>query len=163
MKNITTSSIKELLGIAIKAEIDSNKVYSHLSNSVENPLLKEKFQMLANEENKHKILLERFFETLYHNKKIPIPDTSSQFPTPKISSDPSTPFVEIIYQAMNFEKESQQFYLELSKKFENRRRSVFEYLSKVEESHYMMLKSEYEIAQEFEDYPRMKEFDRIVT
>jgi rubrerythrin len=43
MLNISKASIEELLGIATKAEIDANKTYSDIANSLSNPLLKEKF------------------------------------------------------------------------------------------------------------------------
>ena len=154
MENLSSFSTKELLGMAIKGEIDSKEVYSKLERKVENPILKDKFKMLASEEEKHRIILEQFFKALFYNENIPIP---------KISFEPATPFVEIIHQAMNFEKESQKFYLEISKRFEDERKNILEYLNKVEETHFLILKNEYEMAQEFEDYDKMKEFDKIVT
>jgi rubrerythrin len=161
--NTFNFSVKELLGMALKGEMMSKKIYSTLKEKVQNPILKDKFEMLAKEEEKHKIILERFFDTLFHNEEIPIPDEKISILLPKIDFIPATPFVEIIYQAMNFERESHKFYAKLSERFKDERKKILLYLSRVEESHYLMLKGEYEIAQEFEDYPRMKEFDRIVT
>ena len=54
MVSIAREPIKKLIGYAVRAEMDSNKVYLRLSGRVKNPLLKEKFQLLAFEEKKHK-------------------------------------------------------------------------------------------------------------
>ncbi len=54
MLDISNASVKELLGLAARAEIDANKAYSELADMVSNPLLKEKFQLLAFEEKKHR-------------------------------------------------------------------------------------------------------------
>ena len=78
MLNISKASLKELLGIATRAEIDANKIYSDLANSVSNPLLKEKFQMLAFEENKHREILEKLYEVLSQGDQIKIPDKTDE-------------------------------------------------------------------------------------
>ena len=58
MINMKKASVQELLGLAIRSEIDSNAAYSSMAQRVSNPLLKEKFNMLAYEENKHRDVLE---------------------------------------------------------------------------------------------------------
>ena len=40
MLDISNASVKELLGLAARAEIDANKAYSDLADMVSNPLLK---------------------------------------------------------------------------------------------------------------------------
>ena len=42
MTDFSQLSIRELLGMATRAEIEANKTYSDLANAVKNPLLKEK-------------------------------------------------------------------------------------------------------------------------
>jgi rubrerythrin len=69
---------------------------------------------------------------------------------------------DILHQAMESEKSAENFYAHLAERFENPQKKIFEYLSKVEHSHYMMLRSEYVLAQEFEDYAE-KDIDKVVT
>ncbi len=63
---------------------------------------------------------------------------------------------------MESEKSSQAFYSGLAKRVERGKKKILQYLSKVERSHYLMLRSEYAMAQQFEDYGE-KDIDKIVT
>jgi len=162
MIDISKASVEELLGIATRAEIDAHEIYSDIANSVSNSLLKEKFQMLAFEENKHREILEKLYEVLSQGEKIQIPDKTNEALLPSIHFTPSSSLVDILYQAMESEKSAEKFYTHLAERFENPQKKILEYLSKVEHSHYMMLKSEYILAQEFEDYAE-KDIDKVVT
>jgi len=162
MLDISKASVEELLGIATRAEIDAHEIYSDIANSVSNSLLKEKFQMLAFEENKHREILEKLYEVLSQGEKIQIPDKTNEALLPSIHFTPSSSLVDILYQAMESEKSAEKFYTHLAERFENPQKKILEYLSKVEHSHYMMLKSEYILAQEFEDYAE-KDIDKVVT
>ena len=162
MLDISNASLKELLGIATRAEIDANKIYSDIANSVSNPLLKEKFQMLAFEENKHREILEKLYEGLSQGDQIKIPDKTDEALLPSIHFTPSSSLVDILYQAMKSEKSAESFYAHLAERFENPQKKIIEYLSNVEHSHYMMLQSEYALAQEFEDYAE-KDIDKVIT
>lgn len=155
-------SVKELLGFAVKAEIDANKIYSELSNRLSNPLLKEKFHILAFEENKHKQVLLKLHKSLFDGEEIQIPEKVDETLLPSIHISPSSSLVDILYQAMESEKSAEKFYSDLSTKVEDPQKKILVYLSKVEHSHYLMLKSEYTIAQDFEDYAE-KDIDKIVT
>ncbi len=53
MLNLARTSLKTLLGLGIRAEIDSQKVYRRLSRRLKNPLLRAKIEILAFEEKKH--------------------------------------------------------------------------------------------------------------
>jgi len=162
MLDVSTVSVNKLLGIAIRSEIDANKTYSDLAERVSNPLLKEKFQWLAYEENKHKEILEKLYETLFQGDEPQIPDTTDEALLPSIHIGPSSSFADILHQAMESEKSAENFYANLSKRFEDPQKKILTYFSKVEHSHYMMLQSEYALAQDFEDYAE-KDIDKIVT
>ena len=162
MLDISTAPAKELLATAVKAEIDANQTYSDIASNLSNSLLKEKFQWLAYEENKHKEILEKLFTTMNPGEEIPIPDTVDEDLLPSIHLTPTSSLVEILYQAMESEKSAENFYAALTSRVEEAQKKVLEYLSKVEHSHYMMLKSEYTLAQEFEDYAE-KEIDKVIT
>ena len=79
MVSIAREPIKKLLGYAVRAEIDSRNVYTKLSSRVKNPLLKEKFQILAFEEKKHKDVLENLFDALYHGDKLQVSSFAGAF------------------------------------------------------------------------------------
>ena len=162
MVSIAREPLKKLLGYAVRAEIDSNRVYTKLSNRLKNSLLKEKFQILAFEENKHKDVLENFFNSLYHGEKLQVPDCVDVRLLPSVQVRPSSSLVEILYQAMAAEKSAQSFYASLAKRVRPPKKKVVEYLSQVERSHFLMLQSEYSLALEFEDYAE-KDIDKVIT
>jgi rubrerythrin len=160
--DITKASLKDLLGFAIRSEIDSNKVYSDLADRYANPLLKEKFQWLAFEENKHKETLEKLFSALLPEETLRLPDEPSSELFKKITITPSSTLLDLLYQAMESEKKAEDFYAQLAGRVESQYRKILEYLSQVEHSHYSMLNGEYFMAQQFEDYGE-KDIDKVVT
>jgi rubrerythrin len=162
MLDISQASLKDLIGFAIRSEIDSNQVYSDLADKYSNPLLKEKFNWLAYEENKHKMALGKLAESLFEKEKITIPEKPSEELFKTIVIEPTSTLVELLFQAMESEKKAEEFYASLADRVEADHRHILEYLSQVELSHYVMLKGEYTLAQEFEDYGE-KDIDKIVT
>jgi rubrerythrin len=162
MLDVKTASVKDLLGYAIRAEVDSNKAYTELSDRVSNPLLKEKFKWLAFEENKHKEILIKLHSALFPNKTIQIPDEPSQDLFKPLIVAPSSSLIDILLQAMDAEKYAEDFYATLAERVDNGQKRLLQYLSKVENSHYMMLKTEYDAVQDFEDYAE-QDVDKIVT
>ena len=156
------ASVETLLGMAVRAEIDANQIYSHLAAQVSNPLLKEKFTFLALEESKHKTILEKLFSRMFPGEKIQIPAKTDESLLPAIQMSPSLSLVDILHQAMEAEKAAENFYLSLSGRVQKPQKEILVYLAKVEKSHYHMLHSEYILAQEFEDYAE-KDIDKVVT
>ncbi len=162
MFDLAKASLKALLGFAIRSEMDSNQVYSDLADKYSNPLLKQKFQWLAFEENKHQETLVKLFEALLPKEKLEIPEQTSEELFKKITITPSSTLVDLLYQAMESEKKAEDFYTQLANRVESQYRKILEYLSQVEHSHYVMLNGEYVLAQEFEDYGE-KDVDKVVT
>jgi rubrerythrin len=91
-----------------------------------------------------------------------IPDKVDETLLPAIDITPSSSLVEILYQAMKAEEAAGDFYLSLAQKVSNPQQKILKYLSHVEHSHYTMLKSEYLMAQEFEDYGE-SDTEKVVT
>lgn len=162
MLDVSTASIKDLMGYAIRSEMDSNKAYTDLSDRVSNPLLKEKFRWLAFEENKHKEILLQLHKALFPNQTIQIPEKPSEELFISIDVRPSTSLVDILLQAMESEKFAEDFYARLADRVEGGQKKLLHYLSKVEQSHYFMLKTEYDAVQDFADYAE-QDIDKIVT
>lgn len=162
MVSIAREPVRKLLGYAVRAEIDSNRIYTRLARRLKNPLLKEKFLILAFEEKKHKEVLENLFDSLYHGENIEVPDVVDEKLLPAVHLRPSSSLVEILYQAMEAEKSAQDFYTGLAKRVKPPKQNILKYLSNVERSHYFMLRSEYAMAQQFEDYGE-RDIDKVVT
>lgn len=162
MTEFSNLSVKQLLEMASRAETDANKIYSDLARSLKNPLLKEKFQWLAFEETKHKESINKLFSTLFKEEKMNIPDRADEALLPSIDITPSSSLVEILYQAMKAEEAAGDFYLGLAQRLNDPQKKILKYLSHVEHSHYTMIKSEYLMAQEFEDYGE-SDIEKVVT
>ncbi len=162
MLEISTASVKDLLGYAVRSEMDSNQAYNDLADRVSNPLLKEKFHWLAFEENKHKQILEKLHQALFPGDTFQVPDKPSEALFKKIIITPSSSLLDILVQAMESEKVAEDFYARLAERMERDQKRLLQYLSKVEHTHYLMLKAEYDAVQDFEDYAE-KDIDKIVT
>jgi rubrerythrin len=157
MTSLAREYINKLLGYAMRAEIDSDRIYTEMSNRVKNPLLIQKFRMLAFEEQKHKTVLERLFQSMFPGQTPEVPGKVNPKLLPTVVIQPSSDLVDILRQAMEGEKSAQAFYLGLAKRVEPGKRKILEYLGKVEKSHYLMLRSEFTMAQQFDDYADMDE------
>jgi rubrerythrin len=162
MVSVAKQSVKKLLGCAIRAEMDANKAYAKMAARVKNLLLKEKFQVLALEEKKHKEILERLFSCLYKKEKPEVPKTVDERLLPAVVIKPSSSLADILGQAMKGEQSARDFYAALSKRVQGANKKMLAYLSQVENSHYLMLRSEYTLALQFEDYAE-KDIDKVVT
>jgi len=162
MEDLSKQTVGELLGVAVRSEIDSNRIYKAWSDKLSNPLLKEKFQWLANEEQKHKEILENLFKELHPDGELKIPDQVPEELMKRIAITPSSTLADFLYQAMETEKSAETFYAKLAGRVAETKKKILNYLSSVEHSHYMMLKSEYSLALEFEDYAE-REIDKVIT
>jgi len=162
MTEFSQLSVRQLLEMASRAEMDANRIYSDLAHSLKNPLLKEKFQWLAFEERKHTESLEKLFFTLFREEKMVIPDKADEALLPSINFTPSSSLVDVLYQAMKAEEAAGDFYLSLAQRVSGHQQIFLKYMSHVEHSHYTMLQSEYLMAQEFEDYGE-SDVEKVVT
>ena len=163
MIDIVHTSLKDILAMAVRSEIDSYEVYSDLSRRFSNPLLKEKFRWLATEESQHKKTVESLFDRLFHGEELEVPDEPVEELFKRIEVKPSPTLVDILNQAMESEKKSEDFYARLAEEVrEEHPKKVLVYLSKVEHSHLKMLEGELSIALEYEDYAE-KPIDKVVT
>jgi rubrerythrin len=162
MLSLVRQPVKKLLGYALRAEVDANRIYSRMADRVKNTLLKEKFLLLALEEKKHRDIILRLFASMWGPEKPEIPKAVDRRLLPAVTLKPTSDLVDILSQAMQAEKSAREFYAALAKKVQASNQPVVMYLSKVENSHYLMLRSEYILALQFEDYAE-KDIDKVVT
>ncbi|MEM3787559.1 MAG: ferritin family protein [Thermoplasmata archaeon] len=154
------ANLKELLEMALRAEIDSNNIYNEYSERVKNSILKEKFKFLANEESKHKVLIENIIKMKFPGEEITVPE-STEVPLPVIKISENDPISKLLIQAMNVEKETSKFYENIAKNLDYETGALMRYLSAVEMSHYYFLEAEKEIALRFEDYDQYFEMMHV--
>lgn len=148
----------EILGIAIKSEIEAARVYETLYQKVKNTDLKKKLEFLKGEEEKHGAILEELYTKSYPEVKLKLPE-KSLLPEMEITLSEDTPVVVLFEKAMEAEKVSEEFYKEAADRMDNPQAKVMlGYLSGMERSHYSILRTEYDMIQTFEDYYLREKF-----
>lgn len=147
-------ALEDLLLAAIKSEIESQTVYTTITNQVKNGLLKDKFKFLAQEEEKHRGFVEQVYEAKFPKKKITIPKTTP-VPLPQlVIPDEDTPLGIILKNAMTAEQAAHEFYQSLSKQFtkdDATIRNTLSYFADMELQHYKILEIEKESMDRFEE------------
>lgn len=153
--------LEEILKVAIKSEEEAAENYKKMQEIIDIFLVKDKFRFLENEEIAHKNLLEKLFKRKFPDKEIVLPEKSS-VPFPEIEIGENMQLSEIIKKAMEAEKWARDFYKKMEEKMEKEEeKAMARYLMHMEESHYYMLKSELELAYNFELYDEVHEMMHI--
>ncbi|MDZ7262073.1 MAG: hypothetical protein ONB05_08210, partial [candidate division KSB1 bacterium] len=99
----------EVLGVAIKSELEAAELYRKLANKIKNPTLKEKVQFLMAEEEKHRRIFEGIFKKSFPEVELKLPATS-QVPNMEKALREDLTVEEIFQIAMEAERISQNFY-----------------------------------------------------
>lgn len=152
--NLKIYSLKDLLVTALKSEVESRNIYAQLAESVENFLLKDRFNFLASEEEKHRAFFENLFKQRFPKKEITLPK-KSPVPLPQIKFDAKNFVIsEILLSAMKAEKAAFDFYTKLTKRFKENPevQKMLHYIASMEMGHYRILELEKENAEKFESH-----------
>ena len=148
----------EIMGIAIRSEVAAYDIYDRLAKRVRNRALKEKFLFLKGEEEKHKTILEEIYAKRFPEVELVLPPRSL-LPKVDIALSESAPVPELLEIAMEWEKLSEEFYADFARRAEDAKgRAVLQHLSKMESSHYHLLKTERDFISQFPDYYDVEEF-----
>jgi rubrerythrin len=145
--------MEDLLLAAMKSEVESNAVYTTIAKRIKNGLLKDKFQFLAKEEEKHRQYVEQVYKKTYPKKKIVLPKTTP-VPLPVlVIPDEETPLGVVLHTAMQAEHAAQEFYTSLAEQFQNDAtiRNTLSYFADMERTHYKILEIEKESMDRFEE------------
>ena len=145
-------NLEDLLLAAIKSEVDSNNFYKKTAKKTKNGLLKDKLLFLAEEEEKHRMYIEDIFLNHFPEKKLIVPK-DSPVPLPEIKMDEEMPLSILLKNAMDAEKNANEFYKGLAERFENGSKihNTLLYFADMEMGHYKMLEQEKESMERFED------------
>jgi rubrerythrin len=145
--------LEELLLAAIKAEAESNILYTKMSKMTKNGLLQDKLMFLAKEEEKHRGFVEEIYMNHYPDKKIQLPQ-KSPVPLPEVTiTGDEMPMSSLLNSAMQAEKAASDFYSSLSDRFEDGTKihNTLLYFSDMETGHYKILEMEKESIERFEE------------
>jgi len=148
----------QVLGVAVRSEIDAAAFYTRLQERVKNILLVQKLKFLAMEEEHHKKILERLLGQKYPDKPNEVPESSLMPPIAvSVGADPTVP--ALFEAALKAEETAEAFYNEAGGRAEDEAgRKILAYLGRVERSHQAMIKSELELIQKFPDYYNIEDF-----
>jgi len=148
----------EILAIAVKAEIDAASIYVGLQGRVKNEVLLQKLKFLAHEEERHRAMLERLSADRFPGQEPKVPDRLD-LPLKSVPIDEKSSVLDLFKLALQKEKQAEDFYKDSRKTMEDEQsRKILDYLSRVERSHYFMIKSEIDLLQKFPDYYNVEDF-----
>jgi rubrerythrin len=148
----------EVLGMAIRSEIEAASVYASMATRVQNPSLVAKLDFLRHEEEKHRTMLENLYLSQFPDVELQLP-SKSFVPVPDKAELDGLSVPELFELAMQAEQASADFYSQQADQSTDQRgRTVLRYLSNVEHSHYQMLETEYELLSQFPDYYNADDF-----
>ena len=149
----------EALGVAIKAEIEAAETYERLANLVKNRALKEKAHFLRGEELKHRALLEEAYARQFPDVELMLP---AQSLVPRVEAalvEGEVSVAELLALGMQAEQASERFYADLARRSQSESaRAMFQYLSRMESSHFHLLQVEHDLIARFPDYYNVEEF-----
>jgi rubrerythrin len=153
--------LKRILEIAIKSEIDAAENYRKMANLTNIFLLKDKLIFLEKEEIGHRNLLEKLFSKKFPGEEIDLPE-KSEIPFPEFKIKENMQLSDMIKKAMEAEKIASDYYKKMEENLsKEEEKAIARYLSSMEQSHYYLLKSELEIAYNFELYDEVHEMMHI--
>jgi rubrerythrin len=148
----------EVLAVAIRAEIEAADFYDRLLAQVKNILLQQKLTFLVTEEKKHRQILERLHRQRFPGVELRIPDKPAR-PKATEALDGKASILDLFKLALEAEKLAEQYYKDARGVVaDDGSRKMLEYLSRVERSHYFLIKSEIDLLSRFPDYYDVEDF-----
>jgi rubrerythrin len=147
----------EVLAAAIRSEIQAADFYGGVLARVKNALLRSKLEFLVFEEKKHRGILERLHNDRFPGVGLEIPDTAGPKLAAKVQETSSV--LDLFKAAMDAEKAAERYYRDARAKMADPgSRKILEYLSRVERSHFFMIRSEIDLLGRFPDYYDVEDF-----
>ncbi len=136
-------SVLEILGVAVKKEMEAANFYKDLAARIPNPIIKERFLSIAKEERKHRALLQHEYQRLTGEAKPPLPKADAQ---DRDEFDVHTASIEdALLYAIQAERAAQKLYTSAAKASNDPRgQQMLEYLVEFEKGHERQLKAELE-------------------
>nr|WP_048147277.1 ferritin family protein [Pyrococcus abyssi] len=150
--------LEELLGMAIKSEIEARKFYESFAEKIDIEPLKGKILWLASEEEKHEKMLRKLYSSMFPGKEVVFPKEHIGPELQPVAKElkGSQDVIDLIHWAMKAEEIAAQFYEKLMDIVEGEeKKRLMKSLSDMERGHYYMLRAEYELLLDWEMYSQM--------
>jgi len=148
----------EVLGIAVKSEIDSAQLYRIMGKKVRNLVVRKKLAFLVEEEEKHRAILEDLYDKTFPDVPLVLPENSAVPQVTQALKEDLTQ-AKLFQVAMKAEQMNETFYADLAEKIKDPTgKSMLTYLSRMERVHYQLLRGEHELAMAYPDYFDQEEF-----
>jgi len=148
----------EVLAVAIRSEIEAADFYARILEKVKNVLLQQKLRFLVMEEKKHRRILERLHAQRFPEAELKVPPHVDQPLAPPGLTGPAT-VLDLFKIALGAEKKAELFYKKAKDVMADPgSRKMLEYLSRVERSHFFLIKSEIDLLGRFPDYYEVEDF-----
>lgn len=148
----------QILGVAIRSEIDAAAFYTRLQGRLKSILLIQKLKFLALEEDHHRTMLKRLLAQKYPDKPKEVPE-SSLMPPIGVSLPADATVPALFEAALEAEKTAEAYYREAAERVEDEAgRRILAYLGRVERSHQAMISSEIDLIRKFPDYYSVEDF-----
>jgi len=142
----------EILGIAIKSEVEAVKLYNRMKELTGNNDLKSKLDFLIEQEKKHERILTEAYKKKFPETQLILPK-KSLVPAIEEKLAKDAGLKELFDAALEAEKKSQEFYEDLASKTNDQNsKKMLHYLSSMEKSHYSILEAEYAQLLSTEEY-----------
>ncbi len=144
---------KGLLEIGIKSEIAAQEAYGKLIERDLPKSFENKLVFLQREEEGHEETLRGIFEELYPDEEPDLP-SESVVPMPEIEFDEGDSVSDILEAAMKSEIESEEFYRDLSREFDedSKEFKLLDYLSRMERGHYEIIRNQLDSIKTFGNF-----------
>ena len=148
----------EVLAVAIRSEIEAADFYAGILEKVRNILLQQKLKFLVAEEKKHRQILERLHAQRFPEVELKIPEKPAR-PRTQAAFGEKAPILDLFKLALEAEKLAEQYYKDARGVMDDAAsQKMLEYLSRVERSHYFLIKSEIDLLSRFPDYYDVEDF-----
>jgi len=148
----------EVLAVAVRSEIEAAGFYGGLLARVKNIILQQKLEFLVLEEKKHRKILERLHAERFPGVELKIPEKAVR-PRPAAKVSEASSVLDLFKAALEAEKAAEEYYREARGKMADAgSRKILDYLSRVERSHFFMIRSEIDLLSRFPDYYDVEDF-----
>ena len=146
----------EVLGVAIRSEVEAHRFYTRAIKEVQNPILREKLSRMAAEEKRHRQILEERYKKSSGEEIPPIPRKGGMEGKGKMDRELSPE--EILRIAIRMEQQAAQFYQrEAQRTADLSGRFMLEYLADFERNHERSLQAEFKALNRFPDWFSLKD------
>jgi erythrin-vacuolar iron transport family protein len=136
-------TVVEILGLAMKKEVDAARFYRRMAEHIANPIVKSRFMALAKDERQHKGLLAAEYKRLTGEADAPVPP--KDFPKDASFDFDKFAIEDALKFAIAAERDAQKLYAAAAKESRDPRgKQMLDYLVEFEKGHERQLRAELE-------------------